>query len=106
MGAVAGKTVLVTGGRRGLGAAIVDEALARGAAKVYSTARTPFTDERPAVHTHVLQVRSDESVAELAAVATDVDIVVNNAGILLPAPLLSVNVDAFTETFDVNALGP
>jgi len=106
MGAVAGTTVLVTGGRRGLGAAIVDEALRRGAAKVYSTARTPFTDERPAVHTHVLEVRSEQSVAELAAIATDVDIVVNNAGVLLPGPLLTGDLDAVSETFDVNALGP
>lgn len=106
MGAVAGKTVLVTGGRRGLGAAIVDEVLERGAAKVHSTARTPFTDERPAVRTHVLEVRSEQSVAELAAVAADVDIVVNNAGVVLPAPLLTGNLDAVRETFDVNTLGP
>ncbi len=40
MVAVAGKVVVVTGGRRGLGAALVDEVLARGARKVYSTARS------------------------------------------------------------------
>jgi NAD(P)-dependent dehydrogenase (short-subunit alcohol dehydrogenase family) len=39
MVAVAGKVVVVTGGRRGLGAALVDEVLARGARKMYSTAR-------------------------------------------------------------------
>jgi NAD(P)-dependent dehydrogenase (short-subunit alcohol dehydrogenase family) len=45
-------------------------------------------------------------VAELAADATDVDIVVNNAGVLLPGPLLTGNLDAVNETFDVNVLGP
>jgi NAD(P)-dependent dehydrogenase (short-subunit alcohol dehydrogenase family) len=38
MVAVAGKVVVITGGRRGLGAALVDEVIARGARKVYSTA--------------------------------------------------------------------
>ena len=106
MKTIAGKTILVTGGRRGLGAAIVDEALRRGAAKVYSTARTAFTDARPAVHPYALDVRSGESVARLAAVATDVDVVVNNAGVLLPAPLLTGDLAAVNETFDVNVLGP
>lgn len=103
---VAGKNVLVTGGRRGLGAAIVDEALKRGAAKVYSTARTEFTDDRPAVHPHVLEVRSEESVAALAAIATDVDVVVNNAGALLPGALLTGDFDAIHGTFQVNVAGP
>ncbi|MEV6824509.1 SDR family oxidoreductase [Amycolatopsis sp. NPDC051102] len=106
MGTLTGKTVLVTGGRRGLGAAIVDEALRRGAAKIYSTARAEFTDDRPAVHPRVLEVRSVESVAALAAEATDVDVVINNAGVLLPAPLLTAELGSVDETFDVNVLGP
>ena len=52
MVAVAGKVVLVTGGRRGLGSALVDEVLARGARKVYSTAREAYADDRAAVVTH------------------------------------------------------
>ena len=66
MVAVAGKVVVVTGGRRGLGAALVDEVLARGARKVYSTARAAYTDDRKQVVTHQLQVRSPDSVAALA----------------------------------------
>jgi NAD(P)-dependent dehydrogenase (short-subunit alcohol dehydrogenase family) len=103
---LAGRTVLVTGGRRGLGAALVDAALARGAAKVYSTARQQYTDERPTVRTHVLEVCSEASVAELAAVATDVDVVVNNAGVLFPAPLLTGSLADVEKTLDVNVLGP
>ncbi|MEU9021499.1 hypothetical protein [Actinomadura sp. NPDC048394] len=46
----------MTGGRRGLGAALVDEVLARGARKVYSTARSAYIDDRPEVVTAELEV--------------------------------------------------
>ncbi|MFI1760670.1 SDR family oxidoreductase [Streptomyces sp. NPDC020800] len=105
MVAVAGKVVMVTGGRRGLGAALVDELLARGARKVYSTARAAYSDDRPQVVTAELEVRSTESVAALAEAAGDVDIVFNNAGILLPAPLLTGDFEDATTTFDVNVFG-
>ncbi|WP_059014358.1 SDR family oxidoreductase [Mycobacterium sp. M26] len=106
MVAVQGRVVVVTGGRRGLGAALVDEVLNRGAAKVYATAREPYTDARPAVVTEVLDVRSEASVSSLARRASDADILINNAGILIPAPLLTGAVADVAETFDVNALGP
>ncbi|MFC9595353.1 SDR family oxidoreductase [Streptomyces sp. NPDC056944] len=106
MVAVAGKVVVVTGGRRGLGAALVDEVLARGASKVYATSRSPYADERPRVVTVPLEVRSAESVAALAELAADAAIVFNNAGVLLPGPLLTGDVEQAAETFDVNVLGP
>jgi len=103
---IAGKVVVVTGGRRGLGAALVDEVIARGARKVYSTARSAFTDERPQVITHELEVRSGESVAALAEIAADAEIVFNNAGVLIPSSLLTGGLDDVIETFDVNIYGP
>ncbi|GGS75309.1 putative short chain dehydrogenase/reductase [Streptomyces tanashiensis] len=103
---VAGKVVVVTGGRRGLGAALVDEVLARGARKVYSTARSEYADDRPNVVTVALEVRSAVSVAALAELATDAEIVFNNAGVLLPSPLLTGDLEQVSETFDVNVLGP
>lgn len=106
MVAVNGKTVLVTGGRRGLGSALVDEVLARGAAKVYSTAREHYSDSRDRVVTRVLEVRNDRSVTELAGNASDVDIVINNAGVLLPGSLLTGDFDDIAATFDINTLGP
>jgi len=106
MVAVAGRVVVVTGGSRGLGAALVDEVLARGARKVYATGRSTFVDERPAVVPSVLEVRSESSVSEFAADAADVDVVFNNAGILLPAPLLTGDFADITETFDINVFGP
>lgn len=103
---VAGKVVVVTGGRRGLGAALVDELLARGARKVYSTARAAYTDDREEVVTHELEVRSADSVAGLAKIATDAEIVFNNAGVLLPESLLTGTFEHVTDTFDVNVFGP
>lgn len=105
MVAVAGRVVVVTGGRRGLGAALVDEVLARGARKVYSTARSAYIDDRPEVVTAELEVRSAASVAALTKVAADAEIVFNNAGILLPAPLLTGDLERVTATFDVNVFG-
>lgn len=106
MVAVAGKVVVVTGGRRGLGAALVDELLARGARKVYSTGRSSFTDERPSVVTHELEVRSEASVSAFAEIASDAEIVFNNAGILLPDALLTGSFDDIETTVDINVFGP
>lgn len=106
MVAIDGKVVLVTGGRRGLGSALVDELLTRGAAKIYSTAREQYTDPRPGVIGVELEVRDDASVAALETVAADVDIVINNAGILLPGSLLTGDFDDIVTTFDINAFGP
>lgn len=52
------------------------------------------------------EVRSAESVAALAEVAADAEIVFNNAGVLLPAPLLTGDFEGVTVTFDVNVFGP
>ncbi|MEZ0049608.1 NAD(P)-dependent dehydrogenase (short-subunit alcohol dehydrogenase family) [Mycobacterium sp. MAA66] len=103
---VAGKVVVVTGGRRGLGAALVDEVLARGARKVYSTGRSSFADGRAAVIPVELEVRSEASVSAFAEIAPDAEIVFNNAGILLPDSLLTGSFDHIEETFDINVFGP
>ncbi|TWS25328.1 SDR family NAD(P)-dependent oxidoreductase [Tsukamurella sputi] len=97
--------VVVTGGRRGLGAALVDGALARGATKVYATGREPFIDARPEVVPVALEVRSDDSVAALAELADDATIVFNNAGVMTPTPLVTGAPREIEAMFDVNAFG-
>jgi len=84
-----GRTVLVTGANGGLGEQFVRQALERGATKVYATARTPreWGDER--IVGLPLDLTDPASVARAAEVATDVDLVVNNAAVA-PADDVSV----------------
>lgn len=44
---IAGKSVMVTGANRGIGAALVEEALRRGASRVYAGVRQPLTHPNP-----------------------------------------------------------
>ena len=84
-----GKTVLITGANRGIGLAFAEAFLAAGISKLYATARKPESVQ-PLIDKHgdkvvalQLDISDDDSVKAAAAAATDVDIVVNNAGILL-----------------------
>jgi len=102
---VKGSTVVVTGGQRGLGKAIVAELLQRGAAKVYATARSPRPSEDPRVVSVALDVTDPESVAALAITASDASIVVNNAGTLGAPKLLSSDIEEVREVFETNYFG-
>ncbi|MER7669567.1 SDR family oxidoreductase [Kitasatospora sp. NPDC096128] len=106
MTVIEGSTALVTGGLRGLGRAFVGELLARGATKVYATARTPVPSEDARVEVLALDVTDDASVAALAERAQDVDLVFNNAGVLHPGALLTADLRDVQDTFDTNVLGP
>jgi NAD(P)-dependent dehydrogenase (short-subunit alcohol dehydrogenase family) len=102
---VKGSTVLVTGGQRGLGKAIVDEFLRAGAAKVYSTARAPKPSDDHRVVSVELDVTKADSVAALARTATDADIVVNNAGVLGAPKLLESDIEEVKAVFETNYFG-
>lgn len=75
--------VLVTGANRGLGRVFVQTALARGARKVYAAARTPGTIDVPGAIPIQLDVTRPEDAAAAAALAGEVSLVINNAGISL-----------------------
>ena len=72
---------LVTGANRGIGLAFTRALLARGARKVYAGARDPATVTQPGVEAIRLDVTKPDEVAAAAARASDVTLVVNNAGI-------------------------
>ena len=97
--------VLVTGANGGLGTEFVHQALERGAAKVYATARTPKTWDDARVIPLALDVTNAESVADVAAIAQDVTVVINNAGAANGATVIGDS-DALRELFDVNFFGP
>ncbi|GGO00617.1 SDR family oxidoreductase [Nocardia rhizosphaerihabitans] len=97
--------VLVTGGSRGIGKALVEELYARGAAKVYATAR----DRRSITHSDAiplaLEVTDPDSVAAAAAHAPDVTIVINNAGATTGASFLDSPIADIRREFDINFFG-
>jgi len=100
-----GATALVTGGNRGLGKAIVQELLDRGATKVYATSRSAFAHSDPRVVTLTLDVTSDASVASVAEATTDVSILVNNAGVLVSTPVLTAPLEEIASELDTNLYG-
>ncbi|MDN3358288.1 SDR family oxidoreductase [Actinomadura sp. DC4] len=103
---LSGATVLVTGANGGLGVEFVEQALEGGAAKVYATARNPRNWEDPRVVALPLDVTSEESVAAAAAAAQDVDVVVNNAGVLRYSDnVLTDDFDDIRSTFETNFFG-
>ncbi|WP_343548815.1 SDR family oxidoreductase [Ralstonia sp.] len=103
---IKGKTILVTGANRGLGRQFTQALLAAGAAKVYAGARDPQSVTQPGVEAVRLDVTDAESITAAAAALTDVDVVINNAGIMQPASLLaSGDIGAIHKIFDVNVWG-
>jgi NAD(P)-dependent dehydrogenase (short-subunit alcohol dehydrogenase family) len=78
---IKGSVVLVTGANRGLGLEFAKQALARGAAKVYATARDPSKITLAGVTPVKLDVTNPAEVAAVAALCKDVSLLINNAGI-------------------------
>jgi NAD(P)-dependent dehydrogenase (short-subunit alcohol dehydrogenase family) len=103
---IKGAVVLVTGGGRGLGKALAADALARGASKVYATARDPKTISNPDVVPLALEVTDPASVAALVEQTKDVTVLVNNAGEYRSASLLTGDVAEIRAEFETNFYGP
>ncbi|MFF3909720.1 SDR family oxidoreductase [Streptomyces sp. NPDC001848] len=98
--------VLVTGGGRGLGRSLVEEVLARGAAKVYATARDPRSVTNPDVVPLALEVTDPASVAAAAEQAKDVTVLINNAGVSVQASFLTSPIEDVRREFETNFYGP
>ena len=85
---ISGSVALVTGSNRGMGRHFAQQLLERGAAKVYATARHPERVDLPGVQVLRLDLTDPESVAAAARAASDVTLLVNNAGIATGTNLL------------------
>lgn len=103
---IEGSVALVTGANRGLGLAYAKALLEAGARKVYAGARDPSTVKLAGLVPIKLDVNDPHDVAEAARVASDVNIVINNAGIVRPGALLSAAVGAaMREELETNLYG-
>ncbi|MFF3561323.1 SDR family oxidoreductase [Streptomyces sp. NPDC002574] len=103
---IEGSVALVTGANRGIGRAFARALLDRGAARVYAGVRDPESVVDPDFVPLRLDVTDPEQVAAAAAVAGDVSILVNNAGIGgATASLLEGPLDGPRQAMEVNYFG-
>ncbi len=103
-----GKTVLVTGANRGIGAAVVRELLKTGATKIYAAARNTatlpdFGDAR--VHPLALDIRDEASITAAATAAADTEVLVNNAGTAMFADFIDSPLDVIKSDMETNYYG-
>ncbi|MGQ0698529.1 MAG: SDR family oxidoreductase [Panacagrimonas sp.] len=99
--------VLVTGANRGLGRAFAQEALARGARKVYAGARDPATVDLAGVIPVKLVVTQPDDVARVLAACGDVSLLINNAGIArFGGFLTAAGLDEARQHLETNFFGP
>ena len=80
---IEGKAVLVTGANRGIGRALVEEALRLGAKRVYAGTRQPLTHADERVTPLTLDVTNEEQIQHAARSVGSLDILINNAGVAL-----------------------
>jgi NAD(P)-dependent dehydrogenase (short-subunit alcohol dehydrogenase family) len=101
---IEGKTVLVTGANRGIGQALVEEALRRGAKRVYAGARQPSLHADERVTPLTLDVTDEGQIQAAVERVDSLDIVINNAGLGLYDDLRDRA--ALEQSLAVNLYGP
>lgn len=96
---------VVTGANRGLGRHLALQLIEHGA-KVYAAARRPETVDLPGAIPLRLDVTDEDSVRAAARLAPDTTLLVNNAGIFTPTPLVGGDPDAVRLEMETNFYGP
>ncbi|WP_199254664.1 SDR family NAD(P)-dependent oxidoreductase [Mycolicibacterium mengxianglii] len=99
-----GATALVTGSNRGIGHHFAVELLKRGA-KVYATARRPELVSVPGAEVVRLDITDQSSVDAIAALAGDVDVLINNAADTAGGNLVTGDLAGIRSTMDSNYYG-
>ena len=100
---IAKKTVLITGANRGIGEALVKEALHRGAKRVFAGTRGTLPNTDPRVKALTLDVTNASQIQRAVDEVADLDVLINNAGIGIPDDL--TDLDVVQKHLDVNLLG-
>jgi NAD(P)-dependent dehydrogenase (short-subunit alcohol dehydrogenase family) len=97
------KTVLITGANRGIGEALVKEALNRGAKRVFAGTRSTIPNTNPRVTALTLDVTNASQIQRAVDEVADLDVLINNAGIGIRDDL--TDLDVLQKHLDVNLLG-
>jgi NAD(P)-dependent dehydrogenase (short-subunit alcohol dehydrogenase family) len=97
------KTVLITGANRGIGRALVDEALRRGATRVYAGTRSTLKHPDQRVTPLALDVTDLSQIQRAVDEVDTLDVLINNAGVAIYDDL--INSDAIEQHLAVNFLG-
>ena len=100
---IANKTILITGANRGIGRALVNEALLRGAKKVYAGTRNALPNVDPRVTPLTLDVTSVSEIQRAADEVDTLDVLINNAGVAMYDDLSDS--DVIEQHLAVNLLG-
>lgn len=104
---IADSVVFITGANRGIGLAFAQEALARGARKVYAASRDPGKVLLPGVVPIPLDVTDPQQVERAARECGDVTILVNNAGVARTGGFLAGDSEeSARRQLEVNFFGP
>lgn len=98
------KTVLITGANRGIGRALVEEALKRGAKVVYAGTRSSFQHSDKRVTPLILDITNTEQIQRTVNQIDTLDILINNAGIAMYDDLSKQEV--IEQHLAVNLFGP
>jgi NAD(P)-dependent dehydrogenase (short-subunit alcohol dehydrogenase family) len=80
---IEGTAVLVTGANRGIGRALVEEALRRGATRVYAGMRQPLTHADERITPLTMDVTDTAQIERAVKQVESLDVLINNAGVAL-----------------------